>query len=143
MARVNWRIRCSAPVAQEFDTLVLRNVAHDGWQWDVGQYRAQYVRDEFHRRTQLAMGHASARGMFVHLYTNGLYWGLYNLTERPDDSFAAAYFGINESDWDGLNSGFSHSAVTNDSGDRGVRQPCSRVLARGDEGGKPAAAGEQ
>ena len=51
----------------------------------------QYIVDEFMRRTQLALGQPSAHGTFVHLYLNGLYWGLYNLTERPDSSFAATY----------------------------------------------------
>ena len=30
---------------------------------------------------------------FVHLYLNGLYWGLYNLVERPDATFAAGALG--------------------------------------------------
>jgi hypothetical protein len=34
-----------------------------------------------------AMGYASARGQFVHLFLNGLYWGVYNLSERPSASF--------------------------------------------------------
>jgi len=36
----------------------------------------------------------------VHLYLNGIYWGLYNLTERPDESFAAAYFGGTKDEYD-------------------------------------------
>ena len=45
------------------------------------------------RDSYRAMGHPSARGEFVHLYLNGLYWGIYNLTERPEANFAAAHFG--------------------------------------------------
>ena len=41
----------------------------------------------------------------MHLYLNGLYWGLYNPTERPESSFAATYFGGDKEDWDALNSG--------------------------------------
>ena len=38
----------------------------------------------------LASGGGEApHGKYVHLYLNGLYWGLYNVHERPDDSFAA------------------------------------------------------
>ncbi len=29
----------------------------------------------------------------VHLYINGVYWGLYNPVERPDENFAASHFG--------------------------------------------------
>jgi hypothetical protein len=46
------------------------------------------------------MGHPAARGVFVHLYLNGLYWGLYNLTERPDAAFAAAVWGGKKGDYD-------------------------------------------
>ena len=42
------------------------------------------------------------RGRHVHLYLNGLYWGLYWLHERPDEHFAAAYFGGDAEDYDVL-----------------------------------------
>jgi hypothetical protein len=43
------------------------------------------------------------RGTYVHLYINGLYWGLYNPTERPDDHHAARYFGGDNDDWTVVN----------------------------------------
>src|SRR5436190_17404018 len=49
------------------------------------------------------MGQPSAAGLFVHLYLNGLYWGLYNLTERPDAEFAAAHRGGKAKDYDAMN----------------------------------------
>jgi len=49
-----------------------------------------YIRDEWVRRTFREMGHESPRGRFVHLYLNGLYWGVYNLVERPDAEFFAS-----------------------------------------------------
>jgi len=52
------------------------------------------------RTLQQDMGHASPNGIFVHLYINGLYWGLYNPCERPDGSFSASYYGGKEGDWD-------------------------------------------
>ena len=33
---------------------------------------------------------------FVQLYINGIYWGLYNMVERPDDGYGAAYFGVEQ-----------------------------------------------
>jgi hypothetical protein len=89
--------------AKEFDTFVLRANFNDGY--PSGQSKTQYLRDEFSRRLQLALGQPSAHGQFVHLYVNGLYWGLYNPVERPDASFAAAYFGGKKKDWDAFNSG--------------------------------------
>jgi len=41
-------------------------------------------------------------GIFVHLYVNGLYWGLYNPCERPDASFCADYYGGDKEDWDAI-----------------------------------------
>ncbi len=90
--------------ATSFDMIVLRAGANDGWN-DWGRQSTQYIIDEYMRQTQLAMGHPSPHGTFVHLYLNGLYWGLYNLTERPVESFCAAYFGGEKEDWDALNRG--------------------------------------
>src|SRR5262249_17017441 len=56
------------------------------------------------RRLLLDMGHPSARGMFVHLYLDGLYWGVYNLLERPNEDFCASYLGGEASDWDSITS---------------------------------------
>jgi hypothetical protein len=74
------------PVAK-FDQLVLRNGGNRIWSYyDRDQRReADYVNDEWSRRTWLQMGHLTARGTYVHLYINGLYWGLYLTTERLDE----------------------------------------------------------
>ena len=64
-----------------------------------------YARDEWLRRTQFETSGVGAHGRFVHLYLNGLYWGIYNLVERPDAAFAAAYLGGNRDDWFTANQG--------------------------------------
>ncbi len=76
---------------QEFQTLVLRAGNSNSWLDSnaEGRRRADYLRDEWMRRSMLAMGYPSARGIFVHLYLNGLYWGLYNLCEWPGSSSRA------------------------------------------------------
>ena len=89
---------------REFDTLVLRMESNDGYQWE-NLTNVQYARDEFARRTQLALGSPSPRGRHLHVYLNGVYWGLYNAVERPDASFGAAWFGADKDEWDGINSG--------------------------------------
>jgi hypothetical protein len=93
--------------AASFDTLVLRAGYNDGWTVEVeGQReRALYLRDQWFRDTLRALGRPSPAGRFAHLYLNGLYWGLYNVTERPDAAFAADRFGGEETDYDTLNSG--------------------------------------
>jgi hypothetical protein len=89
--------------AGKFDTIILRANFNDGYPF--GQAKTQYLRDEYSRRLQLALGQPSAHGTYVHLYVNGLYWGLYNPVERPDAAFAATYYGGAKEDWDAYNSG--------------------------------------
>jgi hypothetical protein len=90
--------------ATSFDNIVLRAGANDGWNnW--GKANTQYIIDEYMRQLQLALEQPSGHGTFVHLYINGLYWGLYNPIERPEASFCATYFGGDKEDWDALNSG--------------------------------------
>ncbi|MFO0916591.1 MAG: lamin tail domain-containing protein [Pirellulales bacterium] len=88
----------------EFDTLTFRMESNDGWQWSTDPNRL-YARDQFGRLTQLAMGQPGSHGRHVHLYVNGFYWGLYNLVERPDETFASRYIGGAKEEWDAQNSG--------------------------------------
>ncbi len=92
-----------------FDTITLRAGANDGYAWSAARLTEQYTRDEFGRSLQIASGNAGSHGLFVHLYINGVYWGLYNPVERPDETFGATYYGGEEEDWDAL----SHGGVTN------------------------------
>ncbi len=98
--------------ADRFDQLVLRGNFNDAYAYTWTGDRAQFIRDEFVRRLQLALGDPSPHGLFVHLYINGLYWGLYNPTERPESSFAATYLGGDKQDWDALNAGWPVGAST-------------------------------
>ncbi len=85
-----------------FDTITLRANSNDGWQWDAAGAKPVYVRDSFGRMTLRAMGGQSSREIFAHLYINGIYWGLYNPCERPDESFCATYYGGEAEQWDSL-----------------------------------------
>lgn len=87
---------------REFTTIVLRSGNNNSWLHPSSEERrrAEYIRDQWMRDAQRAMGYPSARGTFVHLYLNGLYWGVYNATERPDAAFAAANFGGSPRDYD-------------------------------------------
>ena len=91
-----------------FNALVLRggaNRSYAGFPADVDYTQVTYARDEWLRASQIEMSGVGAHGTFVHLYLNGLYWGLYNLVERPDLSFAAAYYGGQPADWFGAKHG--------------------------------------
>ena len=86
-----------------FDNFILRSNFNDGWTW--GGSQAQYIRDQFADQTLLAMMSTASHGEFVHLYINGMYWGVYNPVERPDTTFAASYLGGDKEDWDAVNAG--------------------------------------
>jgi hypothetical protein len=80
---------------RDFDEIVLRSGCNNTWlHWNAEERRrGEFVRDQWMRDTFSAMGRPSARGIFAHLYINGLYWGLYNPVERPSAPFIAAHFG--------------------------------------------------
>ena len=87
---------------EDFDQLVLRCHFGNSWQhWSSqGRNYAQYSRDLWARNMQGKMGHAHARGLYVHLFINGLYWGLYNIAERVDDTFGKKHFGGKKDEYD-------------------------------------------
>jgi hypothetical protein len=85
----------------EFDNFILRANSNDAWPY--GGANALYVRDAFAMDTVRAMGNLSSHSTFVHLYINGLYWGLYNPVERPDAAFSASYRGGDKDTWDAIN----------------------------------------
>jgi len=104
-AKLNFPV-FGAERSTQFDELILRAGGSDSWLDSNGdrRRRATYVRDEWMRQSMVAMGYPSTRGLFVHLYLNGLYWGVYNLCERPG---ASALLSGNQSasNYDSLNAG--------------------------------------
>jgi len=73
--------------APSFDHLVLR------------QRESFAIADQWYRDSQISMNGFGARGEFYQVYINGLYWGFHFLIERPDDHWAASYFGGEDSDY--------------------------------------------
>ncbi len=92
---------------EAFNTLVLSAGLNLSWnnRFEAAGARAQFVRDQFCSDLQLEMNHLASHGRFVHLYLNGLYWGLYNAHERPDDNFVASYLGGDDSQYDVVKNG--------------------------------------
>lgn len=88
--------------APEINSFFLRAGFGHTWlhQTEAERAKAIYTRDRWAKETQLKMGHPSGRGLYAHLFINGLYWGLYNPTERIEDDFCKAYLGGKKSEWD-------------------------------------------
>jgi hypothetical protein len=84
----------------EFNTVALHGSFNDHWFW-LGA-RAQMLRDQWASDTQREMGEFGRHGNYVNLFINGLYWGMYDLGERPDADYAATYLGGQASDYDAL-----------------------------------------
>jgi len=88
---------------RSFDTLALRSIWNYSWTGDSGMSGARsadYLRDAFARDTVRDMGRLAPHGRPVQVYINGLYWGMYILTERPTEDFAADYLGGKEENYD-------------------------------------------
>ena len=86
----------------KFDQLVLRCHFGNAWQhWsEDNRQKAQYTRDVWARRMQRRMGHTSVNALYVHLFLNGMYWGIYNVAERVDDQYGKDHLGGSKSDID-------------------------------------------
>ncbi len=94
----------------EFDNLILRSGYNRAWSTTAASLaKTTFTEDEFTRQNQIAVSGIGTHGTFVHLYINGLYWGLYNLAERPDEGFGAAYYGGDKDDWFAI----SHNGINN------------------------------
>ena len=80
---------------EEFKKLVLRGESNHHWTsmetdnqggWpELGTY----MHDQFLRGAQKLMSGFQAEGSHVHLFLNGMYWGLYNIADHVSDGFAA------------------------------------------------------
>jgi len=82
-----------------FDSIALRNNTRDNFGVDPN---GVYIRDQWTKEHQAALGVPASTGRFVHLFINGLYWGVYNPTERPDGDYAQEHLGGEADEWDSI-----------------------------------------
>lgn len=105
IGKLRYNLFPESPV-DEFNKLVLRACFTDSWalaSWSSARYRPNdslYMRDVWMKETFGAMGQQTSYGNFVHLYVNGVYFGLHNLTERIEDDFYADHLGGDKEDWE-------------------------------------------
>ena len=91
----------------KFDYLVFRSGFNCSWtHHSSGQsIHSQYVSDPFAKRTQRAMGQTSTHDRFVHLFINGLYWGMYNISELIRSDYLKEYLGGEKEHYDIMSHG--------------------------------------
>ena len=96
----------------EYDTLTIRTGHNQGWATNIPN--TDMLRDQHSRDIQgLDPTQVVSDGSHVHLYLNGQYWGIYFLSERPDDAFGAEHYGGTKDEYDafkGLSAGGSTKA---------------------------------
>lgn len=87
----------------EFDAFDIQCAQNYSWSRD-GNTSYNALREIWSRDTQLAMGQTATHGRFVHLYLNGVYWGLHQIQERAIAPFGASYLGGIDEDYDVIKS---------------------------------------
>ena len=100
----------SPPATSSFNTLTLDAYYAFTWNyapsynglstWRVRWRQAQYMRDWYANLLHEKTGALATHGKYVNVFINGLYWGLFNIHERPDEEFMTTYLGGNPEDWD-------------------------------------------
>ena len=125
--KLEYPLFADAPV-DRFDSIVLRAGGSKTWLDFRDPANAQYLHDAFARDTARDMGKTDGHATYVHLYLNGLYWGLYNPVERPEAGFGEEYFGGDDDEYDAIN----RRTVTNEAVD-GTLDAYNELLARADE----------
>ncbi|MBN1133119.1 MAG: lamin tail domain-containing protein [Bacteroidales bacterium] len=76
-----------------FNSLILRGGFNNTWTHQESDQRArsQYLRDTWTKDTHREMGHLASNSVYAHLFINGMYWGIYTISERLNSDFAESY----------------------------------------------------
>ncbi len=85
------------------NTLVVDAMLNATWihPWDDKQrLHALYLRDQLTSDLYNEMGGLSFHGRYFNLFLNGLFWGICDLHERPDDAFLSEYLDAEREDFD-------------------------------------------
>ena len=85
--------------ADVFDKFDLRGPQNYSWAMG-GTSQNSFMRDTWSRDLQGEMGHPYKKGRWVHVYLNGIYWGMYQIDERAEANYGETYFGGDEDDYD-------------------------------------------
>ncbi len=100
---------------KEFDRLVVRAGYNYTWAKNSAtqQTPAQYVQDSWAKNQQQILGQPTLHEKFIHLYINGLYWGVYNISEELNAKFAGDYLKGGTADFDIIRGGETTAADGN------------------------------
>ena len=101
-SKLNFNLFEEPTAVNEFNSLVFRAGYNNTWSKNSEAERlvCQFVQDSWAKVAKRDLGQVSAHEKFVHLYINGLYWGMYNISEKLTDDFMASYHKGKEADFD-------------------------------------------
>jgi len=102
--RLNYRLY-GANGAASFENFDLRGSQNYSWSQNSNDANETMIRDPFCRMTLADMGQPSTRTRFCHLFLNGLYWGIYDIHERAENSFGESYLGGDKTNFDVIKCG--------------------------------------
>jgi hypothetical protein len=119
---LRYRLFPDSPV-EEFDDIDLRADFNSSWRhWSdtagqgLGAFqrtRATRTRDAWMKNAMRDMGGLASHSRFCHLYLNGLYWGTYDFSEDPSETFAKTVLGGNDEDFDVVDQGVIKNGTLN------------------------------
>lgn len=81
--------------------IALRSNTRDSWTAEYNGFgTATYIEDGFAKEALMDSGEPATRHRYCQVFINGMYWGLYNPTERPEAHWAETTFGGEDEDYD-------------------------------------------
>ncbi|MFT4547329.1 MAG: hypothetical protein ACI8XO_001313 [Verrucomicrobiales bacterium] len=102
--RLNYPLFGADAPTERFNQFVLRGGNGNAWIHPSASVynNAMYIRDQWFRDAHTEMGYPEALQREVHVYFNGLYWGMHHLFERIEEEWTAERFGGEDDDWEGF-----------------------------------------
>lgn len=98
------------------NSYLLRGQNGDSWFHPTAAQREEslYIRDQLARSLQERMGQPFTKQDHIHVYLNGIYWGVFNTIERIEADSMASSYGGNKDDWDVVKASPPSSVVVED-----------------------------
>lgn len=98
------------------NSYLLRGQNGDSWFHPTAaqQQEALYIRDQLARSLQERMGQPNTKQDHIHVYLNGIYWGVFNTIERIESDSMATAYGGDQDNWDVIKASPPSSVVAED-----------------------------
>lgn len=111
-SKLNYKVFEQKKSAERFDHLVVRSTYNYSWIKEHSTHNpanSQYLNDQLAKQLHRDMGQVSAHERPIHVYINGLYWGVYKLTEKLNNDFMSEYLPGEDENFDVINDDY-HTA---------------------------------